>query len=181
MSDQEESIAEGGQNQLSQLMLQSLPTLRRMAHSRLFKSGDLTLLDTTSLVNETYLKLIEGNRLQQTDQQQFLAYCARTMRSLIIDYIRARQSEKRGSDAGHTELRTDINLPYNQDAETQILQLNDSLCALSDFDPRMAKVVEMRYFGGFLESEIASALSVDERTVRRDWEKARLFLRSSMQ
>ncbi len=166
---------------LAQAMQDSMPSLRRMAHGRLFKSGNLTLLDTTSLIQETFLKLAQSRGLAVADQQQFLGYCARTMRSLIVDYVRARGSEKRGLDAVHTELDTGFDHVQDQHNEAQILQLHDALCELSDLDPRMASIVEMRYFGGFLETEIAAALSIDERTVRREWQKARLFLFDALQ
>jgi RNA polymerase sigma factor (TIGR02999 family) len=166
---------------LANLMQDSMPSLKRMAHSRLFKSGDLTLLDTTSLVNETFLKMAQNHRLELNDQQQFMAYCARTMRSLIIDYVRARNSEKRGSNPSSITITDAIELPNDYLETTQILRLNDALDELNRFDERVGSVVEMRYFGGFLESEIALTLNVDERTVRRDWQKAKLFLQEALQ
>ena len=101
------------------------------------------------------------------------------MRSIIVDLARARQSERRGGDAAHTTLGTDVrdNVPAGED---EIMDVHEALEQLALLDARLAKVVEMRYFGGLRETEIAEALGVNERTVRRDWEKARLLLAAAL-
>jgi RNA polymerase sigma factor (TIGR02999 family) len=155
------------------------PELRRLAHARLSQGGRHTLLDTTVLINECYLKLVDGGRLALNDRGHFLAYAAHAMRSIIIDYARYRQRERRGGGAEHDTLNTELSdgLPTGDD---QILAVHDALLDLAGREPRLAKVVEMRYFGGLTEAEIAQALDLTERTVRRDWEKARLLLADAL-
>jgi len=102
------------------------------------------------------------------------------MRSIIVDYARERTADKRGGSAEHTELRTELDAALPEGAE-QIVRVHDALLELESRDARLARVVEMRYFGGLSETEIAEALGVTERTVRRDWEKARLLLADALQ
>jgi RNA polymerase sigma factor (TIGR02999 family) len=163
-------------------MQEALPELKRMAHRRLFNSGTLTLLSTTDLVNETFLKLSTNYGVVGVAQGEFLAYCARTMRSIIIDYVRARGRDKRGAGANHTALRTEIAglNDANEDDSEQILRIHAAIDELSALDARMAKIVEMRYFAGFDDDEIATALGITDRTVRREWQKARLYLAQSL-
>ena len=153
--------------------------LRRMAHSRLQRSGDLTLLDTTALVHETYLRLPRSGHVEFSDRKHFLAYAAQALRSVVVDLVRARQAERRGGGQEYLTLNTAIAelTPQGDDA---VLRVHEALDELARLEPRLAQVVEMRYFGGLLEQEIAQALGVTERTVQRDWQKARLFLSMSL-
>ena len=155
------------------------PDLRRIAHARLASHQRSTMLNTTVLVHECFLKFTAADRLTPTDRAHFLAYGAQVMRSIIVDLARARQSERRGGDAAHTTLGTDVreNLPAGED---EIMDVHEALEQLALLDARLAKVVEMRYFGGLRAIEIAEALGVNERTVRRDWEKARLLLAAAL-
>jgi len=150
--------------------------LQRLARSRLRQSGQLTLLDATGLVHESYLRLQQQQgQLDFADRQHFLAYAARVMHSVVVDLVRAREAERRGGGAEHVTLNTAIaELPPQRDDE--ILRVHEALEELARLEPRLAQVVEMRYFGGLLEAEIAAALGITERTVQRDWQKARLFL-----
>ena len=154
--------------------------LRQLAHSRLLKSGRLTLLDTTSLVHETFLRVARAGRLEISDPSQFLAYAARVMRSIVVDFVRQRLAERRGGDQGHVTLDTDSagHLPSPED---EIIRVNDALHELAKVDPRLTSVVEMRYFAGLSDDDIAAALGVNARTVRRDWQKARLLLSLALQ
>ena len=148
--------------------------LRRLARQRLRQSGELTL-NATALVHESYLKLQRSSDLDFPDRKHFLAYAARVMHSVVIDLVRARQAERRGGDLRDVTLNTGIaDLAPQRDDE--ILRVHEALTELAVMDERLAQVVEMRYFGGLLEAEIADALGVTERTVQRDWKKARLFL-----
>jgi len=152
--------------------------LRRLARQRLRQSGDLTL-DATALVHESYLKLQRSAELDFPDRKHFLAYAARVMHSIVIDLVRARQSERRGGELQQVTFNTGIaELAPQRDDE--ILRVHEALEELAAMDERLAQVVEMRYFGGLIESEIAEALGVTERTVQRDWQKARLFLSMAM-
>jgi RNA polymerase sigma factor (TIGR02999 family) len=113
--------------------------------------------------------------LQGTERRAFFAYASQVMRSVIIDAVRESQSERRGGGVSLLTLDTALaeGLPA---AEDDLLRVHEALQALAQAEPRLAQVVEMRYFGGFSEREIAAALDMAERTVRRDWDKARLLL-----
>ncbi len=150
--------------------------LQRMARSRMQRSGHLTLLDATGLVHESYLRLQKTAGQQDfPDRKHFLAYAARVMHTIVIDMVRARQAARHGGGYEQVTLNTAVaDLPPQGDAE--ILRVHEALDELAAMDARLAQVVEMRYFGGLLEAEIAQTLGVTERTVQRDWQKARLFL-----
>lgn len=149
--------------------------LRKLARSRLHDGGRNTMLDTTALVHESYLRFIHGGQLRSEDRRAFFAYASRVMRSVIIDAVRERQAERRGGDLQRLTLNTQIidNIPAGED---DVLKVHDALEALAQAEPRLARVVEMRYFGGYSEHEVADALGLTDRTVRRDWDKARLLL-----
>jgi RNA polymerase sigma factor (TIGR02999 family) len=149
--------------------------LRRLARAKLRHHQPMTLLDTTSLVHESYLKLVGHQALPVTDRHHFFAYAARVMRSVIVDLARARQAERRGGDAEHVQLDTDM-ADSLAAPENEVLRVHEALETLAQADEPLARVVEMRYFGGMSEQEIADALGSSERTVRRQWQKARLLL-----
>jgi len=153
--------------------------LRGLARARLRGGGRDTLLDTTALVHETYLKLSAASAPQFPDRPRFLVYAGRVMRSIIIDFVRQRRAERRGGDAAHVTFSTQL-ADGHAAGEDEILRVHESLQALEAVDARMARVVELRYFGGLTEVEIAEALGVTDRTVRRDWEQARLFLADAL-
>ena len=154
--------------------------LHRLAHAKLRRHQTMTLLDTTSLVHESYLRLIGAQALPVEDRHHFFTYAARVMRSVIVDFARARLAERRGGQAEHVVLDTGI--AASQAApENDVLRVHAALELLAQADERLAQVVEMRYFGGLTEPEIAQALNLSERTVRRDWEKARLLLFAALQ
>jgi RNA polymerase sigma factor (TIGR02999 family) len=149
--------------------------LKTLARSRLRDGGRNVCLDTTALVHESYLKFVNSGQLRQDDRRAFFAYASRVMRSVIVDSVRERQAERRGGNVTELTLNTAISssLPAT---EQQMLDVHEALEALEQAEPRLAKVVEMRYFGGYTEIEIADALDLTERTVRRDWDKARMIL-----
>jgi RNA polymerase sigma factor (TIGR02999 family) len=149
--------------------------LRRLARMRLSKSGRGTLLDTTSLVHESYLRFAGAGQLRIGDRKHFLRYAGHVMRSVIVDLVRGKLAERRGGDAMHVTLDSQISDAIGE-GESEILRVHEALDELGQFDARMVQVVEMRYFAGMTEVEIADALGVTDRTVRRDWEKARLLL-----
>lgn len=161
------------------LFAELYPHLRRMAHARLSRGGRHTLLETTALLHECYLKFAEGGRLSLKDREHFLAYASQAMRSIIVDYARYRSRERRGGDAVHETLNTELidGLPSG---DNEIVRVHEALQELERRDARLVRIVEMRYFGGLSEREIAAALGVNERTVRRDWEKARLLLADAL-
>jgi len=149
--------------------------LRRLARSRLAGGGRGILLDTTALVHESFLKLHGAGRLKMEDRNHFLAYAASAMRSVVIDFVRRRTSDKRGGEAEHITLNTDVAEQLGANDE-EILEVHNALEALGKIDQRLVKVVEMRYFAGLTDAEIGSALGLTDRTVRRDWDRARLLL-----
>jgi RNA polymerase sigma factor (TIGR02999 family) len=169
---------EGDGAALDALFEQLHPELRRLAHARLAGGGRHTMLETSALVNECYLKFANAGRIEVTDRAHFLAYTSRAMRSIIVDFARGRLRERRG-DATHTSLNTALidGLPAGDE---QVVGVHEALEALARREPRLAQVVEMRYYGGLTEEEIAAALGVTDRTVRRDWEKARLLLADAL-
>ncbi len=151
--------------------------LRRLARSRLRGGGRNTVLDTTALVHESYLRLSRGGERSFPDQPSFLVYAGKAMRSIIIDLVREQQAERRGGDAPHLTLTSgEADALPQPGGEAHILRVNEAMEQLAQQDARMAQVVEMKYFAGLTESEIALALGITDRTVRRDWEQARLFL-----
>ena len=173
------AVGQGEPQALGDLYALLYPELHRLAHSRVRRGGEMTLLDTTSLVNESYLRFEKSGALAFTDRSQFLAYAAQVMRSVVVDVVRARHSERRGGDSAHVQLDEE-QLAAPDPRESEILRVHESLEELAAIDARLVKVVEMRYFAGMTEIEIAEALGLGVRTVGRDWEKARLFLLASL-
>lgn len=149
--------------------------LRRLARARLRPHQTQTLLDTTALVHESFLKLVGQEGVTLENRRHFFAYASRVMRSVIVDFARASKAERRGDEFEHVVLDTSLGervaAPHNE-----VLGVHEALEELAVAEPRLAQIVEMRYFGGLTEAEIAQALDLSERTVRRDWEKARLLL-----
>ena len=130
-------------------------------------------------MHESYLRFLNSGQLRLEDRRAFFGYASKVMRSVVIDSVREHQALRRGGDLMQLTLDTQIadSLPGG---EAEILHVHEALLALEAAEPRLAKVVEMRYFGGYSEIEIAEALGLTERTVRRDWDKARLLLMSSL-
>jgi RNA polymerase sigma factor (TIGR02999 family) len=153
--------------------------LRKLARARLRAGGRNTLLDTSSLVHESYLRFAGAGRLRLEDRVHFMRWAGRVMRSVIVDFARQRRADRRGGGAARLTLTTGISEREPAGAR-EILRVHDALDQIASLDRRMADVVQMRYFGGMTESEIGEALGVTARTVRRDWEKARLFLREAL-
>jgi RNA polymerase sigma factor (TIGR02999 family) len=154
--------------------------LRGLARARLSRGSRNTLLDTTSLVHEAYLRFADSGRLNIGDRQHFLRYASHVMRSVIVDFVRERIAQRRGGDAVRVTLDSDIGDGVSIAGENEIINVHEALEELAQVDSRLVQVVEMRYFAGMTEPEIAVALGVNERTVRRDWQKARLLLAETL-
>jgi len=155
------------------------PDLRQLAHYRLRRSGRLTLLDTTSLVHEAYLRLFKAGTLEAGDRGQFLAYAARVMRSVVVDFVRRRAAARHGGNAPHVGLEEEAK-GLSDSRELEVIRIDEALEELAVIDARLVRVVEMRYFAGMTEIEVAEALGMSRRSVARDWEKARLFLTTAL-
>jgi len=150
------------------------PDLKRIAHGRLHRSGGIPDLNTTALVHESYLRLVEGHRLEAADRQAFFGYAARVMRSVVIDHLRAQQAAKRGGGKAFVTLTTGIEAEVVDDR--RLLAIHDALDALDRIAPSYRELVEMRYFAGLSLREVAELRGISDRSVAREWEKARLFL-----
>jgi RNA polymerase sigma factor (TIGR02999 family) len=174
-----DDAASGQPDGVDALFAAAYHDLRKLARLRLRGGGRNTVLDTTSLVHESYLRFARAGRLHVEDRTHFLRYACRAMRSVIVDLVRQRQSERHGGAAEHITLTTRAGAGGHA-GERQILRVHEALDELGRHDTRMAQVVEMRYFGGLTEAEIAETLDVTDRTVRRDWEKARLWLADAL-
>jgi RNA polymerase sigma factor (TIGR02999 family) len=153
--------------------------LRQIAHRHLASRRDGATLNTTALVNEAYLKLVDQSRAQWNDRVHFLALAAVAMRHILTDRAKARSSLKRGGD--HVRVTFDESTIGVDDAPDALLQITDALDRVATIDERLARVVEYRFFGGLSNEEIAAALGITERTVERDWIKARMLLREILE
>jgi RNA polymerase sigma factor (TIGR02999 family) len=170
----------GDESAAEALFEATYPELRRLARARLRSAGRNTLLDTTSLVHEWYVRFVRTSRVRLEDRSHFMRYAGRAMRAVIVDFARRRGAERRG---GGPAAREGIAIQAAEGAVAgaeQILRVHEALDELGKLDRRMAQVVELRYFVGLTEAEIAEALNLTDRTVRRDWEKARLFLAQAL-
>ena len=153
--------------------------VRRMAHGRLIGGAPISLLNTTAVANEAYLRLCNAERLDITSRAHFMAYLSKVLRAVIVDFARRRSAERRGGAAQFVTLDTAIGDSVAA-ADAEVERLDDALAVLQRTDPRLRQVVEMRYFAGMSDDEIAKALGVTPRTVGRDWVRARLLLSVEM-
>lgn len=151
--------------------------LRVLAHQQVNRRGRGDFLDTTELVHESYLRFANAGRVQISHRRHFMGYAARVMRSVVVDTVRERQALRRGGGAVAVTLDTAI--PAESD-ESLILEVHAALEELQALDERMVRVVEMRYFAGMTEAEVAETLGVTERTVRRIWKRAQIWLAEAL-
>lgn len=168
----------GDAEALGELMPVLYEPLRQLAHQRMRGEPDARSLDTTGLVHEAYLKLANHPAASLRDRHHFLAVASRVMRNVLVDHARARNAEKRGGGAGVAELREEIWVSeINLDA---VQALDQALTTLEALDPRQSAILEQHYFGGLSLDDIAGALSVSVRTVKRDLRAARAWLASEL-
>ena len=173
-----DAARDGDRAALDRVLATLYQELHAMARRQLAGQQGHTL-DATALVHEAYLKLSGRNAAQFDDRAHFFAYAASAMRSVVVDYARQRLAQKRGGDLHRVaELPEEIEGGVRLDEET--LGLDTALTRLAAVDARLAQVVELRYFTGLSELEIAALLKRSERSIRRDWQKARLFLLASL-
>lgn len=169
-------VAQGERGALDQVFAVLYPELRKIARARLRSHGGAHL-DTTALVHESFLRLVDTSELVLNDRKHFFTYAAKTMRNIIIDFAREHLAERRGGGQAALHLDTVLaNEVASNDGDTSLIRINDALLELEAVDAGLAQVVEMRYFAGYSEVEVAELLGLSERTVRRQWEKARAFL-----
>jgi RNA polymerase sigma factor (TIGR02999 family) len=151
--------------------------LHQLAQRQLRRNTSLTLSPTT-LLHETYLDMSSRGSAAFPDRARFLAYASRAMRGLIIDYFRSRSAQKRGGEFQITVLPTEMPQGVESDAELQ--RLGEAVDALANIEPRLAQVVDLKFFCGLTFEEIGAALGTSDRTAKRDWEKARILLQHEL-
>jgi RNA polymerase sigma factor (TIGR02999 family) len=169
-----ESIERGCRDDADSLFSSLYADLHRMARRELAKRGAGVTLGATTLLHEAYLDMSGRESAAFPDRNRFMAYASRVMRGLIIDYARSRQAQKRGGQFEITPMSTDV-AEAVADGE-ELSRIGDAVDALAAVDPRLAQVVDLKFFCGFSFAEIAAMQAVSERTVQRDWEKARIYL-----
>jgi RNA polymerase sigma factor (TIGR02999 family) len=157
------------------------PELLKIARARLRVHQAPTLLDTQALVHESFLRFVGGAPVALQNRKHFYAYAAKAMRHIVIDFVRRGQAQRRGGDLQQVTFDTALIAALPQKDATPVLDIERALAALEAVDPPLAELVELRFYGGYTDAEAAQALGVSERTVRRQWDKARAFLLVEMQ
>ncbi len=165
---------DGDSDALARLTPLVYQELHRLARGYLRGERGGHTLQTTDLVNEAYLRLIDANRMQWQNRAHFFAVSAQLMRRILVDFARARRNLKRGG--GAIQVSLDEALTIGSEPRAELVELDDALTALAKLDERQSKVVELRFFGGLTENEIAEVLQVSPRTVNGDWNLARSWL-----
>jgi RNA polymerase sigma factor (TIGR02999 family) len=164
----------GDQGALDQLSKHVYDELRHLARRHMRNERQGNTLQTTALVHEVYLRLVDVTEVEWQQRAQFFAMAAQMMRRILVDAARARASHKRGAGAVHVNFEETA--VVSPEPDRSMVALDDALAAFEQIAPRQAKVVELRYFGGLNEEEIVEVLKISPRTVRRDWEFARVWL-----
>jgi len=168
----------GDEKALEKLMPLVFEELHRAAHGYMAQERPGHLLQTTALVNEVYLRLVDVRKMTWQDRAHFLAVCARLMRRVLTDFARSRGCLKRDGDSPRVTL--DEALLVSREPPTDVIALDEGLNALAALDPRKSRVVELRFYGGLSVGETAEVLKVSPDTVKRDWKLARLWLLREM-
>ena len=169
---------EGNKHALDELMGVVYKELHRLAHRRLARERAGHTLQTSALVNETYLRLIDQRRVQLKDRSHFFAVASTLMRRILIDYARARQYAKRGG--GVVKVPLNEALVVSPERASEMIALDEALTALAQHDERKSRVVELRFFGGLSIEETSEILGVSAGTVMRDWTLAKAWLQREM-
>lgn len=164
----------GERDSMDRLLPLVYDELHRIAHRHLALEHVGHTLVTTALVHEAYLRLVDQTRVRWVDRSHFFAVAARVMRRVLVDYARRYRAAKRGAGARPVDLDA-VEVPLAERSES-LIALDEALERLADLNPRLSRIVECRFFAGMTEEETAEALGVTERTVRRDWVKARGWL-----
>jgi RNA polymerase sigma factor (TIGR02999 family) len=168
------ALAQGEPKSMQHLFALAYPELKRLAHSRLYSSNLQQRMATESLLHESFLRLVQQHSIVLPDRKHFFAYASRVMHRLILDMVREGRAQKRG--AGEKELTLDTDLADLHADAGDAERVSDAMADLERVSPNLARLVEMRFFGGLTELELADALGISERTVRREWDKARSVL-----
>lgn len=173
------AAAEAGDRPATEALFSALYSeLHRLAKRELARCGPGMTLGATTLLHEAYLDISGRHGATFPDRARFMAYAARVMRGLIIDYVRSRRAQKRGGEFEITSIGLEIAEAAPQDHE--LSRLSDALDELAAVDPSLAQVVDLKFFCGFSFADIAAMWGVSERTVQRQWEKARIYLHQAL-
>ena len=164
----------GDRAALDEIVALVFAELRRLAHLYMVRERRGHSLQTSALVNETYLRLVDVRRVDWRDRAHFLAVSANVMRQVLMQYARLRLAKKRGANAVRVEF-SEAFVP-SPERDEDLIALDDALDGLAEIDPREARIVELRFFGGLSEEETAHVLGISDRTVRREWNHARVWL-----
>lgn len=164
----------GEESAFDKLMPLVYAELHRLAHIYMVREKPGHTLQASALVNEAYLRLIDANRVQWQDRAHFFAISSNVMRRILVEFARSRRAGRRGGEAVKVEFEEGFVASGKKDAD--LIALDDALNTLGEIDPREAKVVEMRFFGGLSVEETAEVLKVSTRTVIREWDHAKLWL-----
>lgn len=165
----------GNRDALDKLLPFVYDELHRQASRYLHRERHDHTLQTTALINEAYMKLIDQSEVEWQNRAHFFAIAAQTMRRILVDYARTRKREKRGGDDVKLQLDDAMNVSAKEKS-IDLVALDEALNRLAEFDERQAKVVELRYFSGMTEEETAEVLNISTATVRRDWNMAKAWL-----
>lgn len=166
--------SEGDENALETLIPLVYQELHRLAHRALARNASGNTVQTTALVHEAYLRLIDAGEIDWQNRTHFYAVSATLMRNILVDFARARLAQKRGGEVQHVEL--DEALDFSPNKSENLVALDDALKELSKLDERQSRIVELRFFGGLTEQETADVMKISPATVRRDWQMARAWL-----
>jgi RNA polymerase sigma-70 factor, ECF subfamily len=170
--------SEGDESALKRLMPLVYDELHRLAHQHMRREKPGHILQTSALINEAYLRLVDRPRIHWQNRAQFFGIAARVMRRILVDEARKRKSDKRGGDVIHVTLNEATNVAHEQAAN--VMALDDALKSLEAVDPRQSSIVELRFFGGLSVDEAAEVLKISSGTVMRDWTFARAWLKNEM-
>jgi RNA polymerase sigma-70 factor, ECF subfamily len=168
----------GDEEALSRLTPLIYGELHRLAQSYMRREQKGHTLQATALVNEAYLKLVDSSRVRWQNRAHFVAVAAQLMRRILVDFARSRRYHKRGGDWRKTTLAEGLGIVANVDSD--LVGLDDALQELAKLDPRKARVVDLRFFGGLSLEETAEALQVSTDTVGRDWRAAKAWLKREL-
>lgn len=178
-------LDEGSRSALDELVPLVYEELRALAHAQRRRWHGQETLGTTALVNEAYLKLVDGARIRAGSREHFLSVAARAMRQILSNYARDQGTHKRGGalrKVSYDRLKiAPAQAAFSPEQADELVALNDALASLEETDPRRGKVVECRFYGGMTVEETAVALGVSPRTVKRDWAVAQAWLQREME
>lgn len=169
-----EAWSRGEEDALGKLTPLVYAELYASAHRSMARAGHQNTLQTTALINELYVRMVDLKRVTWENRAHFFAVCARIMRNILIDLFRSAQYQKHGGGLQRTSL--DVSAIASPDARSDVVAIDEALTRLAEMDPRKSRVVEMRFFGGLSVKETAEVLKVSQETVLRDWKLAKAWL-----